>query len=146
MANLQEEYEKWLVLRFQSADEDGQKLCYCGHTYKCECADPDVQLFKESVGRKTIKLGDPKNGWKKPECNNGILSNWIPCLDYTFARRLQAFMKDVQTNDMAGMEEREYIETIAERLLKWQRAQTTETWEIEYLERTEPPVQSPKTK
>lgn len=64
MDNLQEEYEKWIALRNQSIDERGEKLCYCGHTYKCECADPDIELFKGSVERKTITMGDPKNGWK----------------------------------------------------------------------------------
>lgn len=64
MDNLQEEYEKWIALRNQSIDKRREKLCYCGHTYKCECADPDIELFRESVERKTINLEDPKNGWK----------------------------------------------------------------------------------
>ena len=58
------QYKEWLKLRENSKDEQGQKLCYCGHTHKCECADPDIKTFKDSIKRGTIKLGDPKNGWK----------------------------------------------------------------------------------
>jgi prolyl 4-hydroxylase len=60
----QQQYEEWLTLREESKDEHG-KLCYCGHTHKCECADPDLKLFTESVDNGTIKLGDKENGWKK---------------------------------------------------------------------------------
>ena len=59
---LEIEYKKWLRLREISKDDEG-KLCYCGHTYKCDCVDPDFTLFKESFERGTIKLHDPNNGW-----------------------------------------------------------------------------------
>lgn len=60
------EYNDWLALREESKnnkDETGRRLCYCGHTTYCECADPDEILFKESVKRGSIIIGDPTNGW-----------------------------------------------------------------------------------
>lgn len=39
-------------------------VCYCGHTYKCSCGNPDKKCFKESVKRGTIILWDKNNGWK----------------------------------------------------------------------------------
>jgi hypothetical protein len=57
-------YSDWLSLRENSKDEYGEKLCYCGHTYKCTCADPDKKTFKHAVENHDIKLGDPENGWK----------------------------------------------------------------------------------
>jgi hypothetical protein len=60
----QQDYQDWLRLREESTDEWGEKLCYCGHTTHCECADPDYTLFKESWERGTIILNDPSNGWK----------------------------------------------------------------------------------
>ena len=57
------EYKEWLKLRQASRDVYGEKICYCGHTSRCECADPDFETFKESVERGTIILGDPRNGW-----------------------------------------------------------------------------------
>lgn len=62
-----DEFEDWLKLRHDSLDEYSEMLCYCGHTNKCTCADPDLTLFKESVRNKTIILGDPNNGWKSYE-------------------------------------------------------------------------------
>ena len=56
-------YRYWIRVRRKSKDEDGE-LCYCGHTPKCDCADPDKYLFAESVCRGTIKLFDKNNGWK----------------------------------------------------------------------------------
>ena len=61
---MEKQFKEWLKLREASKDEHGQKLCYCGHTHKCECSDPDFELFKDSVKRGTIILGDPENGWK----------------------------------------------------------------------------------
>ena len=58
-------YKYWLRVRTNSKDEFNEKLCYCGHTSKCECSDPSETLFIESVKRKTIKLFDKNNGWKK---------------------------------------------------------------------------------
>ena len=56
------EYKEWLKLRNDSL-EDEEKLCYCGHTHKCTCADPDLTTFKESVKNGSIILGDKDNGW-----------------------------------------------------------------------------------
>jgi len=60
---MKKKYKEWLKLRKDSLNEDGEKLCYCGHTYKCDCSDPSLDTFKESVDRKDIKLKDPNNGW-----------------------------------------------------------------------------------
>ena len=57
-------YKYWIRLRGKSKDEYGEKLCYCGHTDKCSCANPDKQLFRESVKRGSIILGDKNNGWQ----------------------------------------------------------------------------------
>jgi len=67
MEATRKQYEDWLELRTNSKDKYGEKLCYCGHTSKCKCADPDFKTFQESVERGTIILGDPDNGWKKHE-------------------------------------------------------------------------------
>ena len=56
-------YKYWIRLREKNKDEFGEKLCYCGHTYKCSCANPDKQLFRESVKRGSIILWDKNNGW-----------------------------------------------------------------------------------
>ena len=57
-------YKNWLKLRESSTNDRGEKLCYCGHSYKCTCTDPDLQSFIESVENKTIIPDDPKNGWR----------------------------------------------------------------------------------
>ena len=57
-------FKDWLKLREETKDEHG-RLCYCGHTDKCDCSNPDKELFKESIERGTIILGDKDNGWKK---------------------------------------------------------------------------------
>lgn len=64
MDKISNKYKEWLILREKSKDEFGDKLCYCGHTSKCSCANPGEILFNESVERGTIILGDPDNGWK----------------------------------------------------------------------------------
>lgn len=56
-------YRRWIRLRENSKDEYGEKLCYCGHTYKCSCGDPNKQTFKDSVKCGKIILGDKDNGW-----------------------------------------------------------------------------------
>ena len=56
-------YGYWIRLREKSKDEYGEKLCYCAHTHKCSCANPDKQLFRESVKRGSIILTDRNNGW-----------------------------------------------------------------------------------
>jgi len=57
------EYYAWLELRKQSKDEDGEELCYCGHTFKCSCGDPDLTTFIDSCERGAIKIDDKNNGW-----------------------------------------------------------------------------------
>ena len=57
-------YGRWIKLREDSEDEYNEKLCYCGHTDKCSCSNPNKQLFRESVKRGSIILGDKNNGWK----------------------------------------------------------------------------------
>jgi len=47
-------YKTWIEMREKSKDEYGEKLCYCGHTYKCTCSNPDKTLFKESIKRGSI--------------------------------------------------------------------------------------------
>jgi len=58
-------YKTWIEMREKSKDEYGEKLCYCGHTYKCTCSNPDKTLFKESIKRGSIILWDKENGWRK---------------------------------------------------------------------------------
>ena len=58
-----ERYNDWISLREKSKDEFGEKLCYCGHTDKCSCSNPDENLFRESVKNGTIILTDKNNGW-----------------------------------------------------------------------------------
>ena len=62
-------YKDWIKLRDNSIDERNDKLCYCGHTYKCSCANPDEQLYKECVMHGTIIPDDPENGWSKNKLN-----------------------------------------------------------------------------
>lgn len=66
-------YKEWIKLREQSRDEYGERLCYCGHTHKCFCNNPDWYMFKESVSNGTIKLWDKENGWKP------VLNKKSPC-------------------------------------------------------------------
>ena len=40
--------------------------------------------------------------------------------DYTFARRFKSFLSDIQVNDQMGYEEKEYLLSVAEKLLKYQ--------------------------
>ena len=55
-------WQEWLELRRATGDF-GDRICYCGHTFKCECADPDFECFCSSVLNGSIILNDPKNGW-----------------------------------------------------------------------------------
>jgi len=56
-------YKEWIKMREKSKDEYGEKLCYCDHTYKCTCGNPDKKCFDESVQRGNIILWDDQNGW-----------------------------------------------------------------------------------
>ena len=72
MTTITERYHKWLQLREKNEDEYGYKLCYCGHTNRCECADPDLEMFTHHIKHGNIKENDPRNGWKlyKPKQQN----------------------------------------------------------------------------
>jgi calcineurin-like phosphoesterase family protein len=61
---LNREYHNWIQFRNEGKDKWGERLCYCGHTNRCDCADPTIKMFKESIERKTIIPNDPNNGWK----------------------------------------------------------------------------------
>lgn len=62
-----EKYKQWLSLRESSKDERSDKLCYCGHTHKCSCADPDEDIFEQSLKNGNIKLNDENNGWRNAD-------------------------------------------------------------------------------
>jgi hypothetical protein len=63
-------YTKWLILREKSVDEHGNRICYCGHTDKCECANPTKRMFIDAVKRGNIILNDKNNGWKTVYVNS----------------------------------------------------------------------------
>jgi len=73
---LKVEWLKWLRLREITKNDEG-KLCYCGHTNRCDCGDPDFTLFKESLERNTIKLNSLTNGWKKQSKRNETTDNSV---------------------------------------------------------------------
>jgi hypothetical protein len=52
----------------------------------------------------------------------------------TFAIRFRDFIKDVQVNDPASDEEKEYLLNVANQLLKYQIQTVTDEEEIKYLE------------
>lgn len=64
--------------------------------------------------------------------NNPIIDNRIVS-DYTFALRLLNFIKNVQVNDMPGLEEKEYLINTAKELLEWQKLTAHTKTEIKYL-------------
>lgn len=64
-----------------------------------------------------------------PIKDNRIVSN------ETFAIRFRNFIKDVQVNDPASDEEKEYLLNIANQLLKYQIQTATNEEEIKYLKR-----------
>jgi hypothetical protein len=55
--------------------------------------------------------------------------------DETFAIRFKNFIKDVQVNDPASEEEKEYLLNVANQLLKYQIETATDESEISYLKR-----------
>jgi len=57
------DFRDWIKLRNETKNEDG-KLCYCGHTDRCDCGDPSSEMFENALEGDFIILGDPKNGWK----------------------------------------------------------------------------------
>ena len=64
-----------------------------------------------------------------PIKDNRIVSN------ETFAIRFRNFIKDVQVNDPASDEEKEYLLNVANQLLKYQIQTVTDESEINYLKR-----------
>jgi len=62
----------WLKIREESKDKNGKKLCYCGHTNKCDCGDPDKQTFKDSVKRGSLIIFDKKKWLEKSQPLNTI--------------------------------------------------------------------------
>ena len=64
-----------------------------------------------------------------PIKDNRIVSN------ETFAIRFRNFIKDVQVNDPASDEEKEYLLNVANQLLKYQIQTATDEKEINYLKR-----------
>jgi len=64
MKTIKQQFDEWLILGNNSIDEHGDKLCYCGHTHKCDCLDPDIDMFENSLKNGTIVLDDIENGWK----------------------------------------------------------------------------------
>lgn len=61
-------YKDYLKLREESKDEFGDKLCYCGHTSKCSCADPGVSEFNSGIKTGSIKIQDPSDKWNIKNC------------------------------------------------------------------------------
>ena len=55
--------------------------------------------------------------------------------DKTFAIRFRNFIKDVQVNDPASDEEKEYLLNVANQLLRYQIQTVTDEKEINYLKR-----------
>lgn len=66
---------------------------------------------------------------KNPIIDNRIVSGT------TFALRLKSFVENVQVNDAMSEEEKEYLLSVAERLLFYQALTATDANEIAYLER-----------
>ena len=57
-----DEYINWIMLRNETKNKEG-KLCYCGHTHKCDCSNPDFECFKLAVKNGNIILNSPTNRW-----------------------------------------------------------------------------------
>ena len=66
--------------------------------------------------------------------NNPIKDNRIVS-SKTFAIRFKHFIKDVQVNDPASEEEKEYLLSVANQLLEYQIQTASNKEEIDYLKR-----------
>lgn len=64
--------------------------------------------------------------------NNPIIENRLVS-DKTFALRLLNFIKNVDTADLPGTEEKQYLIRVAESLITWQKRTACNQEEIEYL-------------
>lgn len=85
-----------------------------------------VQYIRYSGGRLIHKSG------KMPTDNNPIKDNRIVC-DQTFAVRLKDFIDNVDVCDLPGEEEKEYLQSVASELIKYQVETATDDEEIKYL-------------
>lgn len=88
--------------------------------------DKKVDAIPYSGGRLIHKSG------KMPQDNNPIKDNRIVC-DQTFAARLKSFLEDVEVCDCPGEEEKEYLQSVAVELLKYQVETASDEDEINYL-------------
>lgn len=66
--------------------------------------------------------------------NNPIIDNRL-VNDYTFAIRLKLFLEGVETSDLPGEEEKEYLLNVANKLIDWQKLTVLNNTEKEYLKR-----------
>ena len=66
--------------------------------------------------------------------NNPIKDNRIVS-DKTFAIRLRNFIKNVQVNDAASEEERDYLLMVSKDLLQYQVDTATDKFELEYIKK-----------
>jgi hypothetical protein len=82
-------------------------------------------------GQKDYILDEQLYHWSyaNPIKDNRIVSS------KTFAIRFRDFIKDVQVNDPASEEEKEYLLDVANQLLKYQIQTATDESEINYLKR-----------
>lgn len=97
------------------ADKTDENILLSGRIRQLE---DDVRVYK------ALSRGKKEN----PIRSNRVVS------DKTFAVRLRSFVKDIQTCDAAGEEEKEYILKTAERLLEWQvKTVRKDTTEYDYL-------------
>lgn len=55
--------------------------------------------------------------------------------DITFAIRLKMFISKVDVCDLSGEEEKDYLLSVAEKLINWQRLTVMDKSEKEYLKR-----------
>lgn len=85
-----------------------------------------VDAIPYSGGRLIHKSG------KMPDDNNPIKDNRIVC-DQTFASRFKAFIDNVDVCDLPGEEEKEYLQSVANELIKYQVETATDDEEIKYL-------------
>lgn len=66
--------------------------------------------------------------------NNPIIDNRL-VNDYTFAIRFKLFLEGVETSDLPGEEEKEYLLNVANKLIDWQKLTVLNNTEKEYLKR-----------
>lgn len=71
---------------------------------------------------------------KSEKVSSPIIDNRL-VNDHTFALRLKLFLKGVEVNDLPGEEEKEYLLSIANKLIDWQKLTVLNNTEKEYLKR-----------